>query len=125
MKDVFYVYFVANYNNKVLYIGITSNLEKRIWEHKNKMIDGFTKDYNVFKLVYFEVYSDSYNAISREKQLKNWSRKKKDFLVNKDNSAWADLSLSWYGEDPSTTLGMTKGEFGLAGEIQNGGRGGV
>ena len=107
-----YVYFLTNYNNKVLYIGVTSNLEQRLWEHKNKTVKGFSSKYNTTKLVYFEQFSDIVNAISREKQLKGWSRNKKDFLVNKMNSEWKDLSLSWYNEDPSTSLGMTNG--GLA-----------
>lgn len=108
MKD-FFVYFLTNKNNNVLYIGVTSSLEKRIWEHKNKMTEGFTEKYNVNKLVYFEAFMDSENAIQREKQLKNWSRFKKDVLVNKVNPEWKDLSLDWYKRDPSTSLGMTGG----------------
>ena len=93
MANGFYVYFLATYNNSVLYIGVTNNLERRIHEHKNKVIEGFTKKYNVNKLVYFECFDDAMNAITREKQLKNWSRKKKNFLVNKSNPQWRDLSL--------------------------------
>ena len=73
MKE-FFVYFMTNHNNKVLYVGVSSNLEARIWQHKNKMIEGFTEKYNVTKLVYFEPFSDGRNAIQREKQIKNWNR---------------------------------------------------
>ena len=109
MKE-FFVYFMTNHNNKVLYVGVSSNLEARIWQHKNKMIEGFTEKYNVTKLVYFEPFSDGRNAIQREKQIKNWKRSKKDFLVNKMNPEWKDLSLDWYQKDPSASLGMTKQE---------------
>jgi putative endonuclease len=102
----FAIYFITNWNHEVLYIGVTSNLEKRLWEHKNKVVDGFTEKYNVFKLVYFEQFADAETAIQREKQLKNWSRSKKDVLVNKINPQWKDLSSGWY-QDPSTSLGMT------------------
>ena len=77
--------------SNVLYTGVTSDLIRRIYEHKNKMVAGFTQKYNVDRLVYFEVCPDVVVAIAREKQIKGWSRKKKDALVNALNSAWADL----------------------------------
>jgi putative endonuclease len=74
-----------------LYIGITSDLEKRVWEHKNNVVDGFTKKYNVHRLVYYEITSDVESAIMREKQMKKWNRQWKIELIEKNNSAWHDL----------------------------------
>ncbi len=86
-----YVYILTNIRNTVLYTGVTSNLVKRIYEHKNKMIDGFTKKYNLQKLVYYEVFDDISNAIIREKQIKGWLRSKKISLIDNFNSEWVDL----------------------------------
>ena len=91
----YYVYLLSNWNNKVLYIGVTNNLERRITEHKQKLIPGFTEKYNVNKLVYFEHTEDVISAISREKQLKKWRREKKNALVNSVNPGWKDLSDEW------------------------------
>jgi putative endonuclease len=87
----YYVYILTNKSNKVLYTGVTGNLKKRTYEHKHKVVDGFTKRYNVNKLVYYEVFDDPYNAISREKQIKVWLRKKKIDLINSFNPTWEDL----------------------------------
>jgi putative endonuclease len=92
MKNQYYVYILTNKSNKVLYIGVTNNLERRIYEHKNKMVDGFTKKYNLTKLVYLEATSDVQSAIEREKQLKNWHRDWKLNLINSFNPMWKDLS---------------------------------
>ena len=92
---MYYVYILANWNNKVLYIGVTNNLQRRIYEHKNKLIKGFTAKYNVDKLVYFEEYNEPKYAIAREKQLKGWKREKKNFLIEKVNFEWKDLSEEW------------------------------
>ena len=92
---MFFVYILSNWNDSVLYIGVTNNLERRLYEHRNGLVDGFTKKYNVHKLVYFEHTSDVYSAISREKQLKKWSRAKKNFLVASVNPTWKDLSEDW------------------------------
>lgn len=89
------VYFLTNNNNTVLYIGVTSNLEKRIYQHKTKAFKGFTSKYNCDKLVYFETFSDINEAIAREKQLKTGNRKRKEQLINKDNPEWNDLSDGW------------------------------
>ena len=78
-----------------MYIGVTSNLERRLYEHRSGLVDGFTKKYNVHKLVYYEYTNDVYSAISREKQLKKWRREKKTALIRKMNPEWADLSASW------------------------------
>ena len=89
------IYFMSNKTNSVLYIGVTSNLEKRVYQHKTKAYKGFTEKYNCDKLVYFEVFSDIRQAISREKQLKKGNRKRKNDLVKKLNPEWNDLSESW------------------------------
>jgi len=88
---VFYVYILSSVNNRVLYIGITSDLIKRVWQHKNKQVEGFTKKYNVDRLVYYEVFDDPKNAIKREKNMKEWKRIWKVELVEKDNPEWKDL----------------------------------
>jgi len=89
----YFVYILTNKSNRVLYIGVTNNLERRMYEHKNKMINGFTKRYNLTKLVYFEETSDVRSAIEREKKLKNWHRDWKIKLVDDFNPGWKDLSV--------------------------------
>ncbi|MCB1604271.1 MAG: GIY-YIG nuclease family protein [Xanthomonadales bacterium] len=89
--EEYYVYIISNQSNTVLYIGITNNLKRRIYEYKEELVDGFSKKYRLEKLVYFEQLVDIENAILREKQLKKWNRKKKNLLVNKLNSEWRDL----------------------------------
>lgn len=91
MSKIFSVYFITNWTGGVLYAGVTSNLQKRIYEHKYKVVKGFSNTYNVSKLVYYEIYEDAENAIMREKQIKKWRRSKKDALVNKMNPDWRDL----------------------------------
>ncbi|MHC4139346.1 MAG: GIY-YIG nuclease family protein [Planctomycetota bacterium] len=91
----YYVYILTNKTDKVLYIGITSNLIRRIYEHKNKLVEGFTKKYNLSKLVYFETTNDVNSALIREKQLKNWHRDWKLNIINKHNPDWKDLSEEW------------------------------
>jgi len=86
------VYILTNKINTVLYVGVTSNLPKRVCEHKNKLADGFTKKYNIEKLVYFEQTEDVNSALAREKQLKNWKREWKIELIKKANPEWKDLS---------------------------------
>jgi len=85
------VYILTNKRDKVLYTGITSNLKKRVYEHKTKIVEGFTQKYNVNKLVYYEMYKDVKEAISREKQIKAGSRKKKVDMINAFNPDWRDL----------------------------------
>ncbi len=94
MKKVFFVYILASQRNGTLYIGVTSNIIKRIWGHKNKVCPGFTKKYGVDKLVYFEQYCDFENAIKREKRLKFWKRKWKLELIEEFNPSWKDLYAS-------------------------------
>ena len=85
------VYILTNHANTVLYIGVTSNLAGRVWQHRNELVDGFTKRYHLHKLVYFESTEDVYAAIAREKQLKAGSRKKKLDLITAMNPDWNDL----------------------------------
>ena len=85
---MYYVYIITNKENKVLYTGVTNNLERRIYEHKNKIIKGFTSKYNVNKLVYFEETKDVNEAIAREKEIKGWRRSKKVALIESVNPAW-------------------------------------
>lgn len=89
----YYVYILASHSD-VLYIGVTGNLEKRVFEHKNELIDGFTKKYKCKRLIFFEETNDVNAALNREKQLKKWSRSKKVGLINKFNPKWKDLSTS-------------------------------
>lgn len=91
MRQYSSVYILANYNNRVLYTGVTNDLVRRIWEHKEKLSDGFTKRYDVTKLVYYEFFEDITIAIQREKQIKAGSRKKKLDLINKFNPEWKDM----------------------------------
>jgi putative endonuclease len=91
MAKQYYVYIVTNKNNNVLYTGVTSDLKKRIYEHREKLVEGFTKKYNLAKLVYYEIGRDVNSAILREKQIKGGSRAKKIELVNSINSDWRDL----------------------------------
>ena len=93
MSKQYYIYIMTNKLNSVLYIGVTSDLEKRAYEHKLKLIEGFTKKYNIDKLVYYEVFDDIDNAIAREKQIKAGSRQKKMDLIASMNPAWKDLSI--------------------------------
>ncbi len=91
MHSHYYVYIMTNPHNTVLYTGVTNNLLRRVHEHKEKLADSFTKQYNVTKLVYYEVYDDALTAISREKQIKGGSRKKKMGLIDGMNPTWKDL----------------------------------
>ncbi|PJE59905.1 MAG: hypothetical protein COU85_01165 [Candidatus Portnoybacteria bacterium CG10_big_fil_rev_8_21_14_0_10_44_7] len=100
-----YIYILTNKTNKVLYIGVTNNLVKRLSERKNKMVDGFTKKYNLNKLVYIEQTDGIRSAIGREKQLKNWHRQWKINLIEKENPGWLDLSQKIFTRDPETSSG--------------------
>jgi putative endonuclease len=90
-EKISYVYIMASGKNGTLYIGVTSNLEDRVHKHKEGIIEGFTKKYNVKNLVYYEIYGDIREAITREKQLKKWNREWKIKLIEKDNPGWKDL----------------------------------
>ncbi len=94
------VYLFASKSRR-LYIGVTSNLERRLFEHKEKLVDGFTKRYNIDRLVHFEQTADVLSAIAREKQIKSWNRNKKIALIESANPTWEDLSSEWYKADSS------------------------
>jgi len=87
----YFVYILSNKKRGTIYIGVTNNLERRLYEHKNGLIDGFTKKYNIKTLVYFETTSDIHSAIEREKKLKKWNRAWKIALIEKANPEWEDL----------------------------------
>ncbi|MDI6717270.1 MAG: GIY-YIG nuclease family protein [Actinomycetota bacterium] len=91
----YYVYIITN-KSGTLYVGVTNNLERRIFEHKNKLIEGFTKKYNIDQLIYYEVTDDVVSAIEREKQIKGWTRSKKIELIELFNPGWKDLSRAWF-----------------------------
>jgi putative endonuclease len=89
----YYVYIMSNTNNSTLYTGFTNDLVRRVYEHKEKKVEGFTKKYNLTKLVYYELFETPENGILREKQIKSGSRLKKETLINKLNPEWKDLYL--------------------------------
>jgi putative endonuclease len=94
MKE-YWVYIMAN-ENRTIYVGITNNLEKRVYQHKEGSVEGFTSRYKLTKLVYYASTNDVREAITREKQIKGWTRAKKVALIEEMNPYWEDLSLSWY-----------------------------
>ena len=87
----YYVYLLTNWNNKVVYVGMTNDLQRRIFEHKEKQVKGFTEKYNVHKLVYYEQTPEVEVALNREKEIKKWRREKKNKLVENANPQWLDL----------------------------------
>ena len=92
----YYVYIMTN-GVRTLYNGVTNDLMRRVFEHKDKLLEGFTKKYNITMPVYYEVTADVHSAIAREKQLKSWRRSKKIALIESSNPQWKDFSLEWYG----------------------------
>ncbi len=95
MRDKQYFVYILTSKSGTLYTGMTNNLQRRVYQHKNKMVDGFTKKYNVDRLVYYEMFSDVRDAIAREIQIKGWLRKKKIDLIESQNPKWQDLSEGW------------------------------
>ena len=96
---VFYVYILQSSSRRVLYIGMTSNLRSRVYQHKTKEFRGFTFDYDAVRLVFWENYDDVHKAIAREKQLKNWKREKKLWLIARVNPKFRELSADWYRKE--------------------------
>jgi putative endonuclease len=96
----YYVYMMTNTWKNVLYTGVTNSLDSRVWQHKNGNIPGFTKTYNCDRLVYLEIYEQINQAIAREKQIKGWTRAKKNALVERTNPEWLDLAAHWYSPAP-------------------------
>ena len=104
----YYIYIMTN-ASRTLYVGVTNNLERRVWEHKHKLVPGFTSKYNITQLVYVETFNEIREAIAREKQIKGWLRVKKIGLIESVNPKWSDLSEEWHleegkGRDPSHSL---------------------
>jgi putative endonuclease len=97
MKD-YYVYIMTN-NSRTLYTGVTNNIERRVYQHKHKLLPGFTEKYNLNRLVYYECCGNIRSAIEKEKQIKGWVRAKKVALIISVNPAWKDLSEGWFGKD--------------------------
>ena len=95
VMNTYYVYILTNWNNKVMYIGVTNHLQRRLQQHSLGVNSGFTRKYNVHKLVYYETTSDIKAAINREKELKGWRRDRKNRLVASANPQWLDLSAEW------------------------------
>ena len=100
-KNAYYVYIIAS-RSRTLYIGVTSDLARRVWEHKNGVIPGFTSKYQITRLVYFEEFNDIKTAILREKQLRGWLRCKKIDLIESINPTWSDLSEEWFDKTDSS-----------------------
>ena len=94
MEKTYYVYLLASKSRR-LYVGMTNNLERRLYEHKNKLVDGFTKSYSIDRLVFFESTNDVRVALEREREIKKWRREKKISLIEYMNPAWEDLSEGW------------------------------
>ena len=95
MNKTYAVYIMTNYSQTSFYIGVTGNLQKRVWEHKNKFVEGFTKRYNIDRLVYYELTDSVETALNREKQLKRWHRDWKINLIKEMNPQFKDLSMDW------------------------------
>ena len=91
----FHVYILSNIS-RTIYIGFTNDIKKRIWQHRQKQADGFTREYNITLLVYFEEFARADDAIAREKQLKKWRREKKVWLIERGNPQWIDLAHDWF-----------------------------
>jgi putative endonuclease len=98
MSGEYYVYIMAS-KSRVIYTGVTNDLARRVWEHKQKLIPGFTHKHNVTKLVYFEKFDRIEEAIAREKVIKGWLRRKKIALIEGRNGAWRDLAYGWFGAE--------------------------
>lgn len=103
MSRVYDVYILTN-ATRTLYVGVTNDLERRVYEHKNKLVAGFTSRYNIGWLVYHEATEDIRAAIEREKQIKGWSRAKKANLIESVNPGWVDLSADWYADGPAAAV---------------------
>jgi len=97
----YYVYIMAS-KSRTLYTGVTNNLERRVLEHRRKLLRGFTARYNINRLVHFEVFGEILAAIAREKQIKSWGRMKKIALIESTNRDWKDLSATWFGGQDTT-----------------------
>ncbi len=104
-QHTYWVYILASQRNGTLYVGVTNSIQRRVWQHKAKLIEGFTKQYNVTLLVHFEQFRDVNDAIAREKQIKGWLRKRKLALIETGNPEWNDPSASWHDGPLDSSLG--------------------
>ncbi len=95
----YFVYMMQSTSRNALYIGVTSKLVQRVWQHKNHVVEGFTEKYKCNRLVYYEIYQHVQRAIAREKQLKGWRRENKEWLIAKMNPHWKDLSEGWFAAE--------------------------
>lgn len=100
----FYVYMMQSASRRALYIGVTNNLRRRVFQHNNHQFEGFTDDYNAIRLVYWEKFDSVGKAIAREKQLKRWRREKKIWLIERMNPGWKDLAADWYEPQGLSTV---------------------
>ncbi len=110
MENTYYVYILSSWDNKLIYVGVTNNIIRRVYEHKNELVDGYTKKYHIKKLVYLEYCNDINAAIAREKQIKGWTRAKKNALIEKQNPNWKELAwdekgILRYAQDDKNTPG--------------------
>jgi putative endonuclease len=104
VRKQWYLYILTN-NSSTLYVGVTNDLQRRVYEHKQKLVPGFTSKYNVRQLVYYEAYDRPIHAIEREKQLKSWRREKKVALIRAANPRWLDLAADWFGDEDRRSPG--------------------
>ena len=115
----YYVYIMTN-RSRTLYTGVTNDLERRVHEHRMKLVPGFTARYSITRLVYYESTGDVETAIAREKQIKGWLRRKKLALIDSENPEWRDLSLAWMPVEPET-LRYAQGDSGGTGDGERSG----
>ena len=92
-QNTYYVYILTNWNNKIMYVGITNNLQRRLYEHQHELVDGFTKKYHIHKLVYYDCCGEVTSAIAREKEIKGWTRARKNALVESKNPNWEEITI--------------------------------
>jgi predicted GIY-YIG superfamily endonuclease len=107
----FYVYNLQSSSRRALYIGMTNNLRKRVWQHKSHAFEGFSDRYNAVRLVYWESFDEVHRAIGREKQLKGWRREKKLWLIARQNPGWKDLADDWYPQTQGLSTSLTFGSL--------------
>jgi putative endonuclease len=110
----YYVHMMQSSSRRALYIGVTSDLEHRLWQHKNGTLEGFSAEYKTHRLVYYERFLDVTNAIAREKQLKKWRRSKKEWLVSTMNPKWKDLGAQWFDRHRYEPAEQSDRAMGLA-----------
>src|SRR6202142_669476 len=110
----FYVYILQSSSRRCLYIGMTNNLHRRVFEYKTHCTEGFTDQYNATRLVYWQSFDDVYKAIGREKQLKGWRREKKLWLIAEFNPGWKDLAAGWDKDENTRSLGLPSHSLGTA-----------